>query len=498
MRLAQDVRFALRLFRKNSGFTTVAVLTLALGIGGNTALFSLVDQLLLRNLPVRHPEQLISLSYSTPRFKDQPGCCFSVRNYEAFQRATRALSEVAAMNMYKFFTVERDGAPEMASGEYVSGNYFSLLGVQAALGRLIEPADDSNSPGSVVVLSFGCWQQRFGGDPAAIGKTIRIDSHPMTIIGVTSSQFYGLSPGYSPEFRLPLSVRPAPVDERQRQIDTALMLFGRLQPGVSRAQAEAYLRPLYAALDQDKVQYMPESDRRRFLSRQAVLEVKEANHGLYGLNLTYATPLWIVFAITGVVLLTTCVNIAGLLLSQAERRQHETAVRLALGANRGQILGQFLVESLLLALFGALLGVLFASWASSVIVSFVPSGGFPRLIPIEIGSGLTLRTLLFLAGICILTAILFGLLPATRAARRGLAPTLKNGPIVSAMGRRWSLRNLLLAGQVALSLFLVLGAATLIASLQKLLTENPGYVKGKLLMVSVDPLKGGIPDLEWM
>ncbi|MCC6390003.1 MAG: FtsX-like permease family protein [Bryobacterales bacterium] len=218
--------------------------------------------------------------------------------------------------------------------------------------------------------------------------------------------------------------------------------------------------------------------------------MKEANHGLYGLNRTYAKPLWIVFMMAGIVLLAACVNLAGLLLSQAERRRHETAVRLALGASRGQILRLFLVESLLLSVFGALLGALFAGWASSLIASFVPAGGFPRVVPVEIGSGFTLRTFLFLAGMCFVTALLFGLTPAARAARQEVSPALKSEPSVTALGRRWSLRNLLLAGQVALSLFLVLGAATLIGSLGKLLTENPGYLTDKLLMVSVDPLNG--------
>ncbi|MCC6390002.1 MAG: ABC transporter permease [Bryobacterales bacterium] len=257
MTFVQDVRFALRVFRGNPEFTAVAVLTLALGIGGNTALFSLADQLLLRDLPVRDSKRLITLTWSTPRFKDQPNC--SIRDYEAFQRATQVLSDVAATRVFQRFTVEANGVPEIASGEYVSGNYFSMLGIQPLLGRVIEPADDANGSGSVAVLSYGAWRRRFGGDPAVIGKMIRVDSRPMTIIGVTPPRFYGLNPGYTPEFRLPLSGQPAPVNERQRQVDSAVIVIGRLRQGVSRVQAEAYLRPLYAAREQEKAQFLPEA-----------------------------------------------------------------------------------------------------------------------------------------------------------------------------------------------------------------------------------------------
>jgi predicted permease len=486
MRLAEDVRFAFRVFRKNPGFTAVAVLTLALGIGGNTALFMLVDQLILRELPVRDPARLVSLMWSTPRFKDQSG--FSDRDFEAFQRATPVLTELSRVRLYERIAVEQGGAAQMASGEYVSGNYFGMLGVRPALGRLIEPADDKASAGSVVVLSFGCWQRRFGGDPGVLGRVIRIESKPATIIGVTPESFYGLSPGYAPEFRLPLSLRPAALNERERQLGAASMLVARLGDGVSREQGEAALQPLFAAREQEKAQHVPDSARESFLARKAVLELKEANHGLYGLNEAYAQPLWIVFAITSVVLLVACVNIAGLLLAQADRRQHETAVRVALGASRGQILSQFLVESLLLAVLGTVAGVAFAWWASNLIVSFVPAGGFGRLIPVEIGSNLTLRTLGFLAGMCVLTAVLFGLMPGARAARSGVAPMLKGTAPTG--GRGWSLRNFLLASQVALSLALVLGATTLVGTLGKLLADDPGYKKDQVLLVSVDPMKG--------
>ena len=482
----RNLVYAFRSIQKSPGFAGIAVLTLALGIGGNTALFTLVDQLLLQDLPVRDARDLISLVWSTPRFKDQAG--FPLRDYEAFQRATPVLADVAAVKIFERVAVEGLASPEMASAEYVSGNYFSILGVHPALGRLIEPADEAVSSGNVTVLSFGCWQRRFHGDPAVIGRTIRIDSRPVTIVGVTPSHFYGLSPGYAPEFRMPLSAKPAPASERQRQLDSLGMIVGHLQKGVGRPQAEAYLRPLYAAREQEKAQYLPEASRAGYLSRQAVLEVKPANHGLYGLNTTYEKPLWIVFALAGTVLLVVCVNIAGLLISQGERRQHETRIRLAIGASRGQILRQFLTESLLLSLCGSLVGVLFAWWASGLIVSFVPGGGFGRLLPVEIGAGFTLRAWLFLAASSILTAVLFGFPPAARSTRCSLV--LNGDSHISASGRRGSLQNLVLAAQVALSLSLVLGATTLIGSLRKLLTENPGYSKEQLLMVSIDPTTG--------
>ena len=247
-----------------------------------------------------------------------------------------------------------------------------------------------------------------------------INGERANIIGVTPASFNGINPGYAPEFRLPMSHRPMPRGERERQMDAHAALIGRLKPGVSLEKAEAYLRTVYAAR-QEKSRAFERRAREGYLNNGAYLQVKQVGRGIFGLDKTYGAALLVALAITGVVLLIACVNLAGLLLSQAERRQYEIGVRMAIGASRGRIIRQFLAESLLLSVLGTTAGLLFAYWATEFTVSLVPQGGFGRLLPVEIGSGLSFRTFWFATALCVLTAVLFGLAPAAQITRRAVA-----------------------------------------------------------------------------
>ena len=278
------------------------------------------------------------LSFSTSRFKDQLG--FSLRDYEAFRRADAALSELATVSMYGRFTMNVNGSAELVSGEHVSGGYFSMMGVRPALGRFITPEDDQPGSAHVVVLSHGCWTRRFGADSGVIGRELAINGERAIIIGVTAASFNGINPGYAPELRLPISHRPMPSGERGRQLDAHAALIGRLKPGVSLEKAEAYLRTVYAARQREKAEHLSAAAREGFLNNGAYLQVKQVGRGLFGLDNTYGAALLVALAITGVVLLIACVNLAGLLLSQAERRQYEIGVRMAIGASRGRIIRQ--------------------------------------------------------------------------------------------------------------------------------------------------------------
>lgn len=486
MDLLQDLRFAIRVLRKNPAFTALAVLTLTLAIGGNTALFTLADELLLQELNVPEPDRLVYLSFSTSRFKDQLG--FSLRDYEALRRADAALSQLAAVSMYGRFTVNVNGSPELVSGEHLGGGYFSMMGVKPALGRLITPEDDQFGSAHVVVLSHGCWTRRFGADSGVIGRELVINGERAVIIGVTPASFNGINPGYAPELRIPLSRRPMASGERGRQLDAYATLIGRLKPGVSLEKAEAYLRTVYAARLREKAEHLNGAAREGFVKNGAYLQVKQLGRGIFGLDKTYGAALFIALAITGVVLLIACVNLAGLLLSQAERRQYEIGVRMAIGASRGRIIRQFLAESLLLSVLGTAAGLLFAYWATGLAVSMAPGGGFGRLLPVEIGSGLSFRTFAFATALCVVTAVLFGLAPAAQITRRAAASAMKRDH--DGRQRQRSLRRVLLAAQVAMSLFLLAGATVLIRSLQNLVRTDTGYVKEQVLLVSIDPMQG--------
>ena len=483
--LAQDLRYAVRRLRRSPGFTSVAVLSLALGIGANTAIFSLMDSLLLRMLPVKDPERFYTPVSSTDRFKNQPA--FAMAAYEEFRDHNDVFSDLLCRRVTQVGLLAGDRT-EPVSLEQVSGNYFPMLGVRAHLGRILGVEDDRPAGGQqVAVLSYEFWQRRFGSDPAILGQTIHLNGVAFVVVGVSEPRFYGLDPGFGPEVRVPVTAwlesQPG-WNERARQniFVFNFNLVGRLKPGVSVRQAETQLDVLHRRWLEEQVSLSPgisDQDRRRVLSTR--INLNPAAKGLFGLGSTYQQSLPLLLAASGLVLLIACVNLATLLLAKAAGRQREIAVRLSLGAGRGRVLRQLFTESLLLAALGGMLSLPVSVWAAEAVASFVPPPGQWRLaIPVTPDW----RVLGFLAGVTLLTSVLFGLAPALQATRLQLTPTLQ-GATSTGTGR-FSAGKLLVSAQVALSLVLLAGAGLLLRTLQNLRRDEIGFEKTRVLMFSLN------------
>ena len=510
--LWQDFRYALRLLAKSPGFTAVAVLTLALGIGANTAIFSLIDGILLRSLPVREADSLVVLKWSARKAPDihdsssygdcaedwsggnaSSSCSFSEPFFRDVASQTKAFSGVAAFANGGQLDLSGNGTASVLSAEAVSGEFFPVVGERAVAGRLIAPSDDSTSAQPVVVLSYAYWKTEFGGALSAVGRTIRLNNVPFTIIGVADTHFDSLSPGERTNVWVPLSTlsqldsRPF---TRDRAIDVYnwwLVIIARLKPGVTRMQAQAEVstlfrnemlhgaKPLSKAEDDPKVVALP------------------AQSGLTGETTELATELYVLMMAVGIVLLIACANVAGLLLSRTTSRQKEIAVRLALGAGRRRIVRQLLTESVFLSLIGGGLGILFALWGTHAIVALFTSGSDQ---PFGFNPSMDGRVLAFTFAAALLTGIAFGLAPAFRSTRVDLTPALKKGAGSSAaegrMGGRWfSLGNALVVAQVALAMVVLVGAGLLVRTLRNLRTVDPGFDTRNLLTFSLDPTSIG-------
>src|SRR5215510_4307750 len=482
MRLWQDLRYGARMLMKNPGLTSIAALTLALGIGANTAMFSLIDAVLLKSLPVRRPDELVSLSgeYSYHGLR-------VMREYDQVSTGLAAFTDVR-------LGVSIAGQDEpTVLGHLVSGNYFSVLGVNPILGRLLGD-DDDRAPGAhpVAVISYGYWSRRFGGDPAVIGKTISLAGIPFTIIGVTQPEFFGAEVGSSPEIYAPVMMAPQFIDAPpgSRSILEAdnyriFTVFGRLKPGVTQAQAVAGLdapfRQVRDALAKLFVGGKPWAAEE--ISRET-LTVTSFSGGLSQLRQKFSQSLLILMSAVVLVLLIACANLANLLLARASGRQREIAVRLCLGAGRGRLIRQLLTESLLLAIVGGILGLLFASWGRQLLLALMSTGS----TPISLDVRTDYRVLGFTGGISILTAILFGLMPALRATRVDLTPALKdNARSMSGGIFRMRLGKLLVVLQVALSVILIVGAGLFIRTLYNLNHQPTGLKYENVLAVRVEP-----------
>jgi predicted permease len=505
----QDVRYGLRMLVKSPGFTAVAVLTLALGIGANTAIFSLIDGILMRALPVKDAQSLVVLKWSarkapgshnhssygdcsTVHSRQGPSssCSFSEPFFHSVASSVKAFSKVAAFSGAGRVDLSGNGTASVLRAQAVSGEFFPLLGIRAAAGRLIVPSDDSVSAPAVVVLNYGYWKSQFGGSPSAIGKTIRLNNVPFTIIGVADSQFDSLSPGSIYDLWVPLSalpiLHPADPQEKARPTDVYswwLVIIGRLNPGVNRMQAQAEVSTLFRneMLHGAKPLSKPEDD--------PTVAALPAQSGLTGSTTQMSAELYVLMMAVGIVLLIACANVAGLLLSRATARRQEIAVRLALGAGRGRIVRQLLTESLLLSLVGGAFGILFAVWGTQAIVSLFTSGSGD---PFGFSPGIDGRVLAFTFGTSVLTGIIFGLAPAFRGTRMNLTPALKEGSRSSAAegkaGRRWlSLGNGLVIAQVALAVVVLAGAGLLVRTLQNLRSVDPGFDTRNLLTFNLDP-----------
>ena len=497
--LAQDLRFGLRMLAKAPALSVVVVLSLALGIGANIAIFSLIDAVMLRMLPVKEPQQLVLLSSNqTKPVQGGPGysgygISLSYSGFERLRRQDDVFSSVVGFVPLGFspesVTVNVDGQPSLAGGEMVSGNYFAALGVSAILGRPLRSEDEEHAT-RVTVLSYGYWTRKFGRDPAIVGKTIALGGAPYTIVGVAPPEFFGVEPGRVPDFWIPLvdlpSVGPWGIASHSAFAAKGwwwLMVAGRLKPNVSPSAARAALDVWLRQTLTDQVGVAP-ADAPAF---SAGLE--PASRGLDYLRGKFSEPLLVLMGVVGLVLLIACANIAALLLARAEGRRREIAMRLALGASRVRLIRQLLTESLLLAAAGGMCGMVLAGWGAKILLHLM-SGG-PSL-PVEIHANLTV--LGFAAAVSLLTGILFGLAPALGATRLSLSPALKEsmrGALAGRGGARWRLGKSLVIAQVAFSLLLVTGAGLFVRTLMNLERQNLGFNPHGVLLFRVNAKQSG-------
>jgi predicted permease len=504
----RDVHYAFRVLAKSRGFTTIAVLTLALGIGANTAIFSLIDAVMLRSLPVRDPQRLVLLhwnahhepkTHSSSSYGDcrtnfgdagWMGCSLSKPFVEEVRSKTNLFSGFAAFALAGPLNLSGNGAATQARVEYVSGDYFETLGVNAAIGRTLQAADDTTIAPAVVVLNYGYWQRAFGGDRSAVGKTIRLQNLPFTIVGVAEPRFVSLTPGNTFDLWIPLAQRPRLRPGWTPRSDDAgswwMVAVARLKPGVSRAQAESAVSLLF-------FNELVHGDKPLSKAEDApALKLLPAETGLTGSRAQFSNPLYVLMLAVGIVLLIACANVAGLMLARSAARQKEIAVRLAIGATRGRIARQILTESLTISAAGGLLGVAMAFWSARALLAFLTSTSSR---PTGFSADIDLRVLAFTAGASILTGILFGLVPALRSMRVEPTPALKEGGRSSNSGhtgRGWlNSANALVVAQVALTVVVLVGAGLMVHTLRNLQSIDPGFDSNNVLNFGVDATLAG-------
>ena len=494
--VGRDFGYALRTLRRSRGFAVVAALTLALGIGANTAIFTLLDQVLLRLLPVKNPQQLVLLTMRGRHYGNNwGGNAISYPMYRDFQDH----NEVFAGMFCRFpepVSMTFGGQSERVSGELVSGTYFDVLGVGTALGRAFTPEDDRVPNGHpLVMLSYDFWKQRFGGDRQVVGKTVLINKHEMTIIGVAQAGFEGVELGYSTKVFIPammegqIIIGPMKMltDRRSRWVNA----FGRLKPGVTETKAKASLQPFMHSmleLEVKEAAFRNASayDREEFL--KCWIDVLPGSQGRASFRRELRTPLWVLMATTGMVLLIACANIANLLLARATGRQKEIAVRLAMGATRGRIVVQLLIETLSLSALGGALGLALAFWADKALMAvYLPSDSGN----LNISTAPDLRILLFTLAVTVVTGVIFGLAPALQSTRPDVGRTLKDQAGAVVGGGHGRLRNALVVTQVALSLLLLIGAGLFLRSLKNLSNLGPGFPAERLVGFNIDPSLNG-------
>ncbi|PYT98395.1 MAG: hypothetical protein DMG38_15735 [Acidobacteria bacterium] len=506
--LAQDTRYALRTLRKSPGFTTVAVLTLALGIGANTAIFSVLDALVLRDLPVPHPEQLVRFGAHTP---GDSYASVSFPMFEEIMRDQKVLSGAFARGGGSLMNVEVNGELSRATVDPVTGGFYSELGAVPAIGRLIEPSDvnlNSSRPAQVAVLGYTFWQRQYGGVRDVIGKTLRIENLPFTIIGVTRKGFAGISVDWEDDIVVPVTTEPlirgADVQESlQRRNILWLDAVGRLKPDITVEQARAELDSLWPAIREavTPAEQTPAAGSPRDLERTIFhslqFTVEPYGTGSSFLRGRFVTPVYVLLAISAIVLLLACANLASLMLSRSAARSHEFGVRATLGATRSRLAQQLLVESVTLSLAGTVAGLLLANWSSRALIAFLfrQTGLFGYVGAKALDVSPDLRVLAFTAGIAILTGILFGLAPAWHASREDPNSTLQNNPRTLGLGTR-TLGKGLIVTQVALSLVLLAGGGLFIRTLERLRAVQPGFRFAGVLEVGLFPKPGSFKNAD--
>src|SRR5213080_2033145 len=516
--LWQDLRFALRILRKNPGLTVIATLTLALGIGANTAIFSVLDAVLLRSLPVPHPEELVALSDPDEHgssFGSESGdrglLAYSEFEYfrdhnEVFSRIFAADSSLPQLEVTIADSSFKTGAQkESARIRLVSGDYFATLGVTPAAGTFFtRDVDRARGGSTIAVLSYAFWRRRFGLDPLALGKTIQIRQTSFQIVGVTPPGFFGETVGAFPDFWIPMMMQDSIYPGRDlltpskdlTNMHIWLQVMARLKPGITPEQGKASINVVFNGLLESKVGVSISAEERRHSLDQRI-NLQRAARGSSVLREHFGEPLKILMAMVGFVLLIACANVANLLLARGAVRQREFALRLAIGAGRARLIRQLLTESLLLAVSGAAAGLLLAQWTDTLLLRMVSgtSSGPPS---IHLDLQPDARVLGFTLGVTLLTTILFGLIPSLYSTRLDLTPVLKSTPTGTSSEvshRRFSAGKILVVTQVAVSVILLVSAGLFVRSLSRLGKVNLGYNRENLLIFRVaaapEGYKGG-------
>lgn len=489
-----DIRHGVRLLSKNKTFTIVAILSLALGIGANTAVFSLMNALVMRDLPVRAPDRLVVLTTSSPTGERNR---FSVPLFREIERQQQVFSSLYAWWGDAVFNIDASGTLSRGDVWAVTGRFYSELGVSPQIGRLIVPDDvqlDKGIPGDVAVIGYGLWQRAYGGDSGVIGKIVRIEGVPFHIIGVTPKGFTGTGIATEPDVTIPLTAQPIVSDSKLSKLSDArwngLEVGGRLKDGITLSQARAQLKLLWPVLKSAAL--APDyTDKEEAAFAASQLEVKSAAHGIDSdLREQFSRPLYIMIGATGLILLIACVNLANLMLGRAGARRHEMAVRRALGAASWRITRQLLTESLLLSILGATAGLLFAYWSTGWLTHFISQ---IYVIPVALNVSPDGRVLIFTLLATIVTGVLFGLAPAWQATRREITD-LQQGSRIP--GRRpVRLGGFLISAQVALSVILLIGAGLFVRTVNKLRSVNTGFRTDGILAVKLSPVPAGYKNI---
>jgi putative ABC transport system permease protein len=492
----QDLKFGARLLRLNPSFAVIAMLSLALGIGANTAIFQLLDAVRLRSLPVKNPQELAIVRVENRTWTmgrmEGPYSYLTNPMWEQIRDRQQGFSGIFAWEATEF-NLSAGGEARFARGNYVSGDYFRVLGEQPLLGRVFSLADDKRGCGSPgVVISYGFWQREFGGDASALGRKITLEGHPFEIIGITARRFTGIEVGRPYDVAVLVCSEPV-IRGEESLLDWRhgwwIAAMGRLKPGWTLERATAQLRSLSPQILEATVPpvYKPDDVKKYMEYRFAAFS---AENGFSNLRGEYETSLWVLLAIAALVLLIACANLANLMLARASAREREIGVRLSLGASRGRLIRQLLAESLLLAFAGAALGTLLSQALSRGLVAFLSTDNarvFVELHP-------DWRVLAFTSGLAILTCVIFGLTPALRATRVAPVIVLKStGRGMTAGRERFGLRRALVVSQVAMSLLLLVGALLFVRTLRNLLTLDPGFQQQNVLVSAMDLTRTNLP-----
>jgi putative ABC transport system permease protein len=497
--LRADAVYGFRQLRQSPGFTAVAVLSLALGIGANTAIFQLVNAVRLKLLPVKDPQQLLLLDWNKEAARagwwSTRSANFTYTQLEVLRAQQKPFSDIMAWSVASM-DLTTGGEPRFAQGMFVSGNFFPVLGVGAQLGRTLGTADDSAACNAAAVISHAFWQREFGGDPHILGRRLSLNGYPVSVIGVTAPAFFGVEVGYRYDVAIPLCADRLLSDDHKGRIPNRsawwLSVMGRLKPEWTATRTSAYLAAISPSFMRMTIpeDYKPDLAKKYLANK---LNAKEANNGVSDIREGSERSLNLLLAITALVLLIACANLANLLLARATVREPEITVRLALGASRSRVVRQLLAESLLLALSGSLVGSFIAYAVSRGLIALLESPDTPTFLSLS----WDWRVLAFTAALALGTCLLFGLVPALRSTMLSPAMAMRaSGRTVTANRERFGLRRALVTGQVALSLLLLVGALLFVRSFQKLLTTDAGFKSENVLAVGINFGKASYPEAQ--